>query len=94
MNRVLSVLAATAIAVPSVFLVAAPAGAEATTGTEVVTERDGGGERAWTLYRRFEHMVLCEAAGAAGVLAGRWTQWRCDQQNVLWVNAAKAPAGG
>ncbi|WP_143027623.1 hypothetical protein [Lentzea albidocapillata] len=95
MNRLLSVLAATAIAVPSVLVAAAPADARPTTGSAVVAESDcGADEGAWKRYRRFSNMMLCEAVGAAGILMGRWTDWRCDDQNVLWVSGAEEPLGG
>ncbi len=90
-NRLLSVL--TAIAATSVLLVAAPASAAASTGSATTTAGPGGGgigeELTWKRYRRFENAMLCEGMGAAGVMAGRWSQWRCDDQNVLWVNTSE-----
>ncbi|MEV6715367.1 hypothetical protein AB0M48_25400 [Lentzea sp. NPDC051208] len=92
MNRSLPVIAAFTVAVTSGLVASAPANAQATTGPETATARDGvASEAAWTRYRRFDSMVLCEAAGAAGVMLGRWIQWRCDDQNVLWVVALQGP---
>lgn len=38
----------------------------------------------WEYYGDFHNQVLCESAGAAGVVVGRWDEWRCDDGD-LWV---------
>ncbi|ANZ40384.1 hypothetical protein BBK82_34535 [Lentzea guizhouensis] len=97
MHRLPSVLTAIAVACTSAILTAAPATAAPEAASRLaaepaVTTSDAATDRlsAWKRYRKFEHVLLCEAAGAGGVAAGRWSQWRCDDQNVLWVNTIDA----
>lgn len=42
-------------------------------------------DREWERYRDFPNYLLCESAGATGVIMGRWDDWWCDDDDVLWV---------
>ncbi|MGW5050341.1 hypothetical protein [Actinokineospora sp. NPDC004072] len=42
-------------------------------------------EDGWTYYREFSDPYTCEFFGAAGAFGGRWSDWRCDDDNVLWT---------
>ncbi|GGM81835.1 hypothetical protein GCM10011609_17320 [Lentzea pudingi] len=93
MNRLLSAIIAITVAATSALLVTAPTTAQAATEFVTAAAHDVGAraEGGWTRYRRFDNMMLCEAAGFSGILAGRWTQWRCDDQNVLWIITSNKP---
>lgn len=43
-------------------------------------------ERAWRKQGDFDSAYVCQSAGAAGALLGQWEDWRCDDNNTLWVN--------
>ncbi|XVV07519.1 hypothetical protein ACQPW3_19920 [Actinosynnema sp. CA-248983] len=64
---------------------AAPATAAPLTSPAMATVRDDDHDDDWEYYGDFHNQVLCEAAGAAGVVAGRWDRWRCDGGD-LWVD--------
>ncbi|SES06872.1 hypothetical protein SAMN05216188_12112 [Lentzea xinjiangensis] len=42
-------------------------------------------DREWQRYRDYPNHFLCESHGAFGVVIGRWQDWRCDDDGVLWV---------
>jgi hypothetical protein len=41
--------------------------------------------REWQRYHDYPNYLVCESAGAFGVVMGRWNDWRCDDDGVLWV---------
>ncbi|KOX18826.1 hypothetical protein ADK67_35465 [Saccharothrix sp. NRRL B-16348] len=43
-------------------------------------------ERAWRKQGDFNNAYLCQTAGAAGVFSGQWDDWKCDDNNTLWVD--------
>lgn len=84
MNRTLALalVAAGLCVVTAVPATAAPLGDSAA----VTTVRDDDPDHeGWERYQDFPNILLCEAAGAAGVVAGRWEDWRCDDDDTLWV---------
>ncbi|CAL9456496.1 hypothetical protein SUDANB95_02535 [Actinosynnema sp. ALI-1.44] len=82
-----AVTAAPATAAPLDAVTTVPASAApAAAGAAVPTVRDDDPDHdGWERYQDFPNLLLCEAAGAAGVLAGRWEDWRCDDDDTLWV---------
>ncbi|MEJ2859483.1 MULTISPECIES: hypothetical protein [unclassified Saccharothrix] len=82
MNRTLTL----ALVVASLCAVTTlPATAATAPPAPVSTARHDDPDDDWEYYGDFHNQVLCEAAGAAGVVAGRWDEWRCDEGD-LWVD--------
>ncbi|MFI9818782.1 hypothetical protein [Saccharothrix variisporea] len=82
MNRTLTLAlvaaALCAVTTPTATAAALPAPA-------ATVRHDDPDDGDWEYYGDFHNQVLCEAAGAAGVVAGRWDEWRCDGGD-LWVD--------
>ncbi|MFE9751554.1 hypothetical protein ACFYOT_42165 [Saccharothrix saharensis] len=43
-------------------------------------------DRAWRKQGDFDSAYTCQTAGAAGEFLGYWDEWKCDDNNTLWVN--------
>lgn len=87
MKRAATILAAAAAVTLCATLAAGTASAQppsAQPPSDPVTSPEEP-SRDWHRYRDFPNFFVCEGVGAAGVVLGRWNDWWCDDDGVLWV---------
>lgn len=82
MKRAVTILAAAAAMALSATFTAGTASAD--TSSDPGTS-PGESDRHWQRYRDYPNYLLCESTGATGVILGRWDDWWCDDDDVLWV---------
>jgi hypothetical protein len=80
--------AAAALALSAVFsagTASASTSAVTSAATEPTTVDTPEDDHNWDRYRDYPNYLLCESTGATGVVLGRWDDWWCDDDDVLWV---------